>query len=228
MQVRDELIRHLSRGRWQPGAALPSEQELARELGVSQGTVRKAMDSLAADYVLVRKQGRGTFVAEFEERRILFQFFRLWPDTGERVFPTSKVLSRSTEKASARERAALALEPAAKVFRVERVRFHGDAPILREILSLPSDLFRGFNELVDIPNNVYQLYSQHWGVRITKSVEKLKAVAANADDSRELGCETGDPLLLIDRVAFDINKQPVEYRRSFCLTTHMHYVSDLS
>lgn len=228
LQVREELARHLGNGRWQPGAALPSEQELARELGVSQGTVRKALDALTADHVVVRRQGRGTFVAEFEESRILFQFFRLWPDSGERLFPASKVLSRTSSRASARERSALALQPASKVLRIERVRFHGKAPILREILSLPSERFPGFDDLKEIPNNVYQLYAQRWNIPVTKSMEKLKAIAANADDSRVLGCAKGDPLLQIERVAYDINKHPVELRLSYCLTTHMHYASDLS
>jgi GntR family transcriptional regulator len=228
IQVRDEIVRQLADGRWQPGASLPSEQELARELGVSQGTVRKALDSLTADHLLVRRQGRGTFVAEFEESRILFQFFRLSPDSGERKFPTSSVLSRTTDKASAQERTALQLKGASKVVRIERIRHHTGTPILREILSLPADRFPGFSELKEIPNNVYQLYSQRWGIQVTKSFERLKAVAATKDDSDALRCEVGHPLLLIERVAFDINKRPVEYRRSFCLTKEMHYASDLS
>jgi GntR family transcriptional regulator len=228
IQVRDELTRRLAKGRWRPGTSLPSEQGLAREMGVSQGTVRKALDGLAADHILVRKQGRGTFVAEFEESRILFQFFRLWPDSGERMFPTSKVLSRTTEKGSARERAALGLGLLSKIVRVERVRYHGRVPILREILSLPAGLFPGFNEVRQVPNNVYQFYSERWGIRITKTKEKLKAVAADTNDRRALGCAVGDPLLLIERLALDINTRPVEYRRSFCLTTHMHYASDVT
>ena len=115
---------------------LPSEQELARALGVSQGTARKALDSLTSEGVLVRRQGRGTFVAEFEESRILFQFFRLAPDVGERLFPNSRVLKRSSVAASPAERAALRLEQGAHVWRIERVRNFKDEPILTETLSL--------------------------------------------------------------------------------------------
>jgi GntR family transcriptional regulator len=228
IQVREELVRHLADGRWQPGAALPSEQELARELGVSQGTARKALDSLTADHILVRRQGRGTFVAEFEESRILFQFFRLYPDSGERLFPTSRVLARTTDRATARERSMLGLEAGAKVLRVERVRYHSEEPILREIISLAADRFPGFPEAREIPNNVYQLYSQRWGATVTKIREKLKAIAASADDSAALKCAKGTPLLQIERVALDINRRPIEFRRSFCLTERMHYASDLS
>lgn len=228
VQVREELVRHLANGRWQPGASLPSEQELGRELGVSQGTVRKALDNLTADHILVRRQGRGTFVAEFEESRILFQFFRLYPDVGERLFPTSKMLSRTSNRASARERTVLGLETGAKVIRLERTRYHGEDPILREVISLSAERFPGFPELKDIPNNVYQLYSQRWGATVTKISEKLKAIAATADDARALACRTGEPLLQIERIALDINRQPIELRRSYCLTRRMHYASDLS
>lgn len=228
VQVREELVRHLANGRWQPGASLPSEQELGRELGVSQGTVRKALDSLTADHILVRRQGRGTFVSEFEESRILFQFFRLYPDVGERLFPTSKMLSRTSGRATALERATLELDAGAKVIRLERIRYHAAAPILREIISLPADRFPGFPELKDIPNNVYQLYSQRWGTAVAKISEKLKAIAATPVDARALGCEAGEPLLQIERIALDINRRPIELRRSYCLTHKMHYASDLS
>jgi GntR family transcriptional regulator len=227
LQVREELTRQLLSGRWQPGTMLPSEHELARELGVSQGTVRKALDAMTAERILVRRQGRGTFVAEFEESRILFQFFRLYPDSGDRLFPVSKVLDWSSAKANAAEAAALQLAPSDKVFRLRRLRFHGPDPMLRETISLPAVRFAGFDALPEIPNNVYRLYSERWGITITKASEKLKAVLAGGADAADLGCKAGEPLLEIVRTAYDINKQPVEYRVSRCLTQKMHYASDL-
>lgn len=227
-QVREEITRHLASGRWQPGTMLPSEQELARELGVSQGTVRKALDAMTAERILVRRQGRGTFVAEYEESRILFQFFRLYPDAGERLFPVSKVLDVCSLSPSEEEREALELEGKAAVWRVSRLRYHGPELIMRETLSLPVAQFADLGELNEIPNNVYRLYSQRWGITITRISEKLKAVTADEADRAELGCAIGAPLLEIRRVAFDLNKRPVEYRRSRCLTESMHYASDLS
>ncbi|HVW92529.1 MAG TPA: GntR family transcriptional regulator [Devosia sp.] len=228
LQVREELTRHLAAGRWQPGTMLPSEHELARELRVSQGTVRKALDAMTAERILVRRQGRGTFVAEFEESRILFQFFRLYPDKGERLFPVSRVESWAPAKANQNECAALGLAAGAKVWRLSRIRLHGGEPMLREVLSLPAERFTGFEELKEIPNNVYRLYSERWGITITAAAEKLKAVSASADDSKALGCAPGTPLLEIVRTAYDINKRPVEYRVSRCLTEKMHYASNLS
>lgn len=227
VQVREELKRHLSKGRWQPGAMLPSEHELARELGVSQGTVRKALDSLSADRILVRRQGRGTFVAEFEESRILFQFFRLRPDAGERLFPVSKILRRPSGPATAKEAVALGLEPGTKVWRIARRRLHGPNVILWETIALPAARFEGFEDIDEIPN-IYQLYSQRWGITITSASEQLRAVSADQTDSDALGCPVGAPLLRIERIAYDINKVPVEYRDSRCLTEQMYYSSDLT
>lgn len=226
-QVREEMLRRLADGVWQPGAMLPSEQELARMLGVSQGTVRKALDALTADGVLVRRQGRGTFVAEFEESRILFQFFRLAPDSGERFFPVSTVLKRSSGAADESERAALGLEKKAKVWRIDRVRFHGTEPILTETLSLPVERFPKLGELGEIPNNVYQLYSSEYGITIARSSEQIKAIAATEHDAEHLKCQEGTPLLLISRTAYDFGDRPVEFRRSHCLTETVHYASDL-
>ena len=96
VQVKDSLVRRLIDGAWQPGQLIPSEMELAREIGVSQGTIRKALDAMAADHLLVRRQGRGTYVAEPEESRILFRYFRMTPDSGEHSFPTSRILRCST------------------------------------------------------------------------------------------------------------------------------------
>jgi len=91
-QVRDAFVQRLVEGKWTPGQALPSEMELAAEVGVSQGTVRKALDALASENLVIRRQGRGTFVAEHDEARILFQFFKLVPDRGESRFPESRIV----------------------------------------------------------------------------------------------------------------------------------------
>src|SRR6185437_16486774 len=91
IQVKDSLIRRLIDGAWQPGQIIPSETDLAREIGVSQGTIRKALDTMTAENLLVRRQGRGTYVAEPAESRILFQYFRIVPDSGEASFPDSRI-----------------------------------------------------------------------------------------------------------------------------------------
>ncbi|MBB6306139.1 GntR family transcriptional regulator [Xanthobacter tagetidis] len=226
-QVREALIRRMVDGVWAPGAPLPSEMQLAAELRVSQGTVRKALDEMAAENLVVRRQGRGTFVARHDEDRILFQFFKLVSDDGVRRFPESRVLSIAKGKASEDEAQALALVRGARVIRIRRMRALDGVPILVEDLALPETLFPGLVE-AGVPNNVYGVYAARYGVTVARAREKLKAVAAPAEDAAVLGVPAGTPALLIDRLAFSLEEQPVEWRVSLCLTGTMHYLSDLT
>ncbi|RDJ21482.1 GntR family transcriptional regulator [Bosea caraganae] len=225
-QVKAIFVRRLVDGVWAPGEGLPSEGQLAAEIGVSQGTVRKALDELAAENLVVRRQGRGTFVAEHDERRILFQFFKLVPDNGERRFPDSTVLSAETGLADAAEQAALDLTAKDRVIRVRRLRSFETVPLIVETLSLPQRLFPGL-EAGPIPNNLYSLYAARYGITIAHARERLKAVALNADDAGLLGVAAGSPALQIDRLALALDGMPVERRLSLCLTEEAHYLSDL-
>lgn len=226
-QVREMLTRRLVDGEWTPGMLLPSEIELAKQLNVSQGTVRKALDSMTADNLLLRRQGRGTYVAEPEESRILFQFFRLSPDEGAPTFPDSKVLSTGFAAPTKTETTGLGLETGDQVMRIERIRFLSGQPILIETITLPSKRFPDFDHLTIIPNNVYRLYSERWGITIGSAEERLKAIAASARDAAKLGCDKGEPLLLISRVARDLENRPVELRWSRCISRDIHYAVNL-
>ena len=225
-QVRERLLARLIDGTWRPGTALPSEHELARLLGVSQGTVRKALDTLAAENLLVRRQGRGTFVAEIDDQRILFRFFRLTPDRGTVEFPESRVIDVRVARANAAERAALALAAAARVVRIRRLRTLGGVPAIVEGLAVPEARFPGLAE-GDIPNNLYALYALEYGVTIGRAVERLTAVTAGVVDAALFGIPPATPLLCCERVAHALDDTPVEHRLSRCRTDGFHYLSDL-
>ncbi|MBO0905183.1 GntR family transcriptional regulator [Jiella sonneratiae] len=226
-QVRDTLVQRLIDGAWLPGAMLPSEFQLAGELGVSQGTVRKALDAMTAEHLLVRRQGRGTFVALPEESRILFQFFRLASDDGGRIFPESRVVARTRGAASEAERAILGLATGAEVWRIERVRHLGGTPVISERITLPLERFAGLGEMETIPNNVYALYSERFGITVARASEKLKASPADATAAERLGCAVGAPLLAIERLALALDGTPVEHRHSLCATERFHYRLEL-
>jgi GntR family transcriptional regulator len=226
-QVRDQLTRRIGDGSWKAGAMVPSEMHIAAELGVSQGTVRKALDDMTAAKLLVRRQGRGTFVATHDEARILFQFFKLQPDAGERAFPESEVLSCQTADADPDEAERLALFPGEPVIRIRRIRALQGRPCIVETVTLPVALFEGI-EREAVPNNLYDLFARVYGVTIAGGSERMKAVAAKADTARLLGVEEGAPLLLIDRVATGLDGRPVERRLSLCLTDIVSYVTELT
>ncbi|MGL5166684.1 MAG: GntR family transcriptional regulator [Afipia sp.] len=226
-QVKELLVKRLSDGSWSPGQMLPSEPEIAAGLGVSPGTVRKALDEMSAESLVVRRQGRGTFVARHDEERILFQFFRLISDNGERRFPESRTISIAVAKADDVAAARLGVAPKAPVIVIERVRSLDDLPCIHERIVLPRLLFPGIERHKDLPNNLYALYSAQYGVTIARGTERLKAVAADAQQAKLLDVKVGAPMLLIDRVAVGVDGTPAEWRLSVCRTDHTHYLSDL-
>jgi GntR family transcriptional regulator len=205
---------------------VPSEMQIAAELGVSQGTVRKALDEMTVANLLVRRQGRGTFVATHDESRILFQFFKLQLDNGTRIFPESEVLDVQTQDATQQEADKLGLFPKEPVIRIHRVRSLAGKRCISEIIVLASALFEGI-EQGEIPNNLYDAYARRFGVTVGGGLETLKATAATAKDARDLGIAEGYPLLLIDRVATALDGRPVEWRLSLCNMAHMQYVTEL-
>jgi GntR family transcriptional regulator len=225
-QVRERLTQRIATGQWRAGDMVPSEIQIAADLGVSQGTVRKALDEMTSANLLVRQQGRGTFVATHDETRILFQFFKLKLDKGTQIFPESEVLDATVAPASAQEAAKLAIAVAESVIRIRRVRSLAGRRMIVETVVLPVSLFEGL-ERGDIPNNLYETFARHYGVTVSGGAESLKAGAATAEDAQVLGLPPGAPLLLIDRVATDLDGRPVEWRVSLCDTQHMHYVTNL-
>lgn len=223
-RVRAALVGRLIEGQWKPGQGIPSEHALAAELGVSQGTVRKALDDMTASGLLVRRQGKGTFVAEAEDQAMLFRFYRLTADagTGETDFPRSTYLSREIGDATVEEREQLNIDPAA-VLRFTRLRWQEETPLLWERLVLPQTCFEGLDETQTLPNNVYQFYGSQFGIIVARVTEKLKAVLADETVAAHLKITPGTPLLRIDRQAIALDETVVEWRRSLVRCDTHHY-----
>ena len=225
-QVREMFVRRIADRTWPPGEALPNEQALATELGVSQGTVRKALDSLAAEHLIERRQGKGTFIAEVTPARSLFKFFRIARPGGERLTPASAEASSRRRRATRAERDALKLAPTDYVIEIARVRLVDQAPAILETIVVPENRFPGLDKR-PIPNTIYALYQSEYGINVLSAEEELRAVAAANDDARTLGLAPGTPLLEIGRTAFDIDGKPIEWRRSRCDTRHLVYAVTL-
>ncbi|MBY0421758.1 MAG: GntR family transcriptional regulator, partial [Parvularculaceae bacterium] len=121
-QVRELLLARIASGVWRPAESLPSEQTLAGELGVSHGTVRKALDSLAADNLVERRQGKGTYVVEHTQESAHFRFFKITHASGERAMPECRKSSILRRAAKAGERAKLDLAEGGEVFQIRRDR----------------------------------------------------------------------------------------------------------
>jgi len=225
-QVDNTIRRRLIDNVWKPGEAIPSEMQLAAEMNVSQGTVRKALNDLVAENLLYRRQGLGTFVSVHTERRALFLFFSIVGDEGARLLPESRVLDCAEDVATPAEAARLQLAAGEMVVRFRRVRFFGDIATIVETITLPLEHFPGFGTEVDPPNNLFRFYQSAYGVTVAKADEQLTAVSASEEEALLLGLDAGAPLLEIDRTAKMLDERPVEWRVSHCDTTNYRYVAE--
>lgn len=228
-QIRERLVQSLESGEWRPGEAIPSEVELAGRYRVSQGTVRKAIDALAAEHLLVRRQGRGTFVASHQEPRAQFRFLRLRPDDGEARQPTSRFLECRRLRAPGEVARALELKPGETVVTLRRLLEFDGVPTVLEEIWLPGATFRGLTaeRLNAYSGPLYALLETEFGTRMIRASERIRAVAAGRIEARLLGVAPGEPLLLVDRVSSTYGDRPVEVRRGWYLTQRHHYSNGL-
>jgi GntR family transcriptional regulator len=230
LQIKALLEKGLEVREWGPGAAIPSEIELARRFGVSQGTVRKAIDALAADNLVVRRQGKGTFVATHtEERASSFRFLRIRHNDGHDEYPASRLVELKRGKAGADAARLLELKPGDAVLILRRVLEWGGEPAVLDEITLPAALFRGLTRARydAYRGSMYGLFETQFGVRMLKAREHLSAIAADAVSARVLGVAVGTPLLAVDRVTLTYGDRPVEVRRGLCNTRSHHYFNEL-
>ena len=223
----DNIIRQrLIDGVWEPGDALPSEMQLASELNVSQGTVRKALNDMVAENLLFRRQGLGTFVSEHTERRALFFYFSIVGLDGTRVLPEIHIISCEEKNATLKEAKKLKLNKSAKVIQLRRIRFFNNVPTIVELITLPLEHFPGLGTEIKPPNNLFRFYQKEYGITVGKAEEHLQAIAAEEEEAQLLQIEIGQPLLEIDRVANMLEGRPIEWRISHCDNTNYRYVSE--
>ena len=229
-QIKALLEQSLDAGEWAPGTAIPSESELAIRFGASQGTVRKAIAALASENLVVRRQGKGTFVATHtEEATSLFRFLRIRRIDGESEYPASRVLDVRRGKASAEVARVLELRPGDPVLLLRRVLEWGGEPAVLDEITLPAALFRGLTKakLDAYEGSIYSFFETQFGVRAVKAREKLRAVPAESGAAKLLAAKTGDPLLAVERVSYTYGGRPVEWRRGFCTTKRHYYFNEI-
>ena len=228
-QIKEVLIRSLEEGEWGPGDAIPSEGELAARFNVSQGTVRKAIDEMAAENLLVRRQGKGTFVATHSDPRSFYRFLRLVPDDGRITHGVSDPFSCDLVGAEPEVARALGIREGAKVVCVKRVLRFSGVPVVFDRIFLLADLFEGLTleGLRAGERSLYSLFESEYGVRMIQAEEHLRAVAADAESAALLGVQVGDPLLRVERTAHTYGNKPVEWRLGLYCTRNHYYQNDL-
>lgn len=228
-QVRGRLIEGISAGQWRAGEAIPSESELAAAFGVAIGTIRKAVDSLVAERALIRRQGKGTFVAAHDGSRLLFHFFHVVSRDGRRTYPEIRTLAFRRERADAEAAAALGITPHDKVIRIRNLLSLEGRPEIVDDLTLPAQLFPGLTEKIFLArdNTIYHLYQSRYGINVLRTDERLRAVTAAGQIAALLEVPEGSALLEIRRVALTFRDRPVELRLSRVNTQRHEYHNTL-
>lgn len=228
-QIRQLIVSALAAGEWKPGDALPSEPALAARFGASAGTVRRALDELAAAHVVERRQGAGTFVSTHTAPRNSYRFLRLVADDGTAGF-TRQLLHCRRARATAETARALQLRTAEQVIEVRRLLLRRGKAVVLDDLWLPERHFQGLSAAVidAYPGTLYALFEARFDVHMVRAEEKLRAVAADADAASLLGLLEGSPLLSVERVAYTYGDRPVELRRGLYHTESDFYSNDLN
>ncbi len=229
-QIKALIVQALVAGEWRPGQAIPSEQELASRFGVSQGTVRKAIDEMAAENMVVRKQGKGTYVASHNDPRALFRFLRLVPVDGDLAPPQSVPLECWRAKAGHEASRMLGIEPGAPIIIVRRLLKFSAKPVVVDEIYLSGEVFKGLTAemLQDWNGSLYSLFETRFGLRMIRAQERIRAVAADRSVSEVLKVAEGTPLLSVERVTFTYGDKPVEWRRGLYSTAEHFYLNELN
>lgn len=229
-QIKALITQSLQSGEWKPGDLIPSEIELASRFKVSQGTVRKAIDELSAENLVVRRQGKGTFVATHHEARAQFRFLRLMPDAGEAHYPDNRIIEVKRLRAPAEVARLLDIKSGDSVVFIKRVLSFDGEPTILEELWLPGLIFKGLTaeRLTEYKGPMYGLFETEFGTHMIRAAEQIRAVSANEEVAGLLTVAVNTPLLSVERVSYTYGDKPVEVRRGLYLTNRHHYQNELS
>ena len=228
-EVKKKITQSLIQGEWGPGEAIPSEIELANTYDVSQGTVRKAIDDLSAESILVRRQGKGTYVATHNEENIQLRFLRLTSNFGLKEKLDNQLISFSKEKASNKLAKILNINPASIIISITRILTFNEKPLILDVIKIPAQSFRGLTAkmVVEKKGSMYRMYEADFGVRMLRADEKIKAIIANSESTSLLNLKENSPLLSIERISYTYDNKPLEWRLGLCVTDNHFYRSEL-
>jgi GntR family transcriptional regulator len=215
-RLREEFAGKIAGRDWKPGETIPAEAALARAYGAALGTVRKAIESLVAEGLLERRQGKGTFVRKASFDGSLLRFFRFQPESGAAVVPKGRILKREVIPARPEVARHLAVPEGNQTVHLVRLRLLEGDPLLLDEIWLPRDPFAA---LLDIPPDemddaLYPLYERQCGQVIAYAQEELTAEPVSRAHARLLAIPPGTPVIVIERCAFAFDHRVLEWRRS--------------
>ena len=211
-QVAAQLRSLLAEGKWEEGDRIPPERILVDEFGVSRITLRRAVDALVDEHLLVRRSGAGTFVASVTSQLPLVGLHStrdIARAHGLRL--EVRILGYQIRRASRLEGSKLELRAGKPVVSFVRQDWVGEEPICVAQCVLPARLAGPLSEPALVAYSTYELIERDLNIRIVKARQRVYADAAPTELAPLLGIEAGAPLMRIDRVTLDAHDIPVEW-----------------
>jgi GntR family transcriptional regulator len=223
-QLQRALREAIENGAIAPEDALPPERDLAEMLGVSRITVRKAIDELAEEGLLVRKQGSGTFVSNRVEKNFakLTSFSEDMRARGRE--PRSVWLTKAAGTVTPEESLTLRSSPGTPVFRFHRIRYADDAPMAIEYATVLADCLPSVEA---VESSLYEALEQT-GHRPVRALQRLRAVLFTAEQAKLLKAQERDAGLLVARVGYLKDGRAVEFSQSYYRGDIYDFVAELS
>jgi GntR family transcriptional regulator len=213
-KVREAVRGRIEGGEWRPGDLIPPESKLLKTFGVSRATIRQALLDLVREGLLVRKQGRGTFVAT---RKIAEPLPRLVSFSEEMqregLVPSTRSIKVEVAQPPRRVADALRVSPEHMVLRLERVRCADGQPIVLLVSYVPQAL--GIDPHEDFSGSLYALLEGKYGIELGEALQVIEAGAADKYVAGQLDIREGDPILILRRGLFARDESPVEYVEGF-------------
>ena len=213
LRVENYIREQITRGELVPGDLILSEPRLSKELNVSQGTVKKAIDNLAWQGLLFRHQGKGTFVSRIDFNNSLFRFFSYGDEKGEDIRIRKATTDRRLETAPAEIYHRLGIEEGPELLYIERIGYTRQLPTFIEYSWWIAELVPGLEkEETHIPDLFYALIVDQYGIPIVRAEETLTAEACDKLTASKLDIELHIPVVVLKRSTYTVNEKIVEVR----------------
>lgn len=225
-QVREMILGRIGRGEWGPGDSLPNEFILANQFEVSVGTIRRAIEGLEESGIVVRKQGRGTYVSG-QGAQALQNKFTLVRSPGGRLFQlTYKLLGIKRREAATSDKVRFVDNDLGEVFEVRQTVHSATRMIGFEHSVIPVDLLPDLESTLSAGQHLYPIFSEH-GVLVTRAEERIRAVTASAEAVSVLSINAGSPTMVVERITYALEARPLEIRTSTFVGAEVSWVTSV-
>lgn len=224
-QLKDLILKDIKDGKLRPNQKIPTEQELSEMYQISRMTVRKALAQLVEEEILIKKQGKGTFVQEpkiVEDLSNANSFTNLCRRNGK--IPGGRTLKFVLEEPSDRDIRELQLEPGEGVIHIQRLRTADNVPVMLENLYFPGRLKKIMQENLG-DTSLYQILQEKYGLRDEDFIMEIEMSECNSYEAALLEIESGSPLILVRELIYDQHNRPLHRTKSLLRGDKIKYIS---